>query len=205
MIRWMKLTAPAACGLLALTLASPALADGSCPTLDPACLVEGAVSDAGDTVGEIVDPVDEATRPVVERVLEEIDQILGGGGSVDPPGGGGGNDDGPGVRGDTGGTTGGGRERDGLLAPGSSRITSQQVFDGTASGQDVFIRPRADLPGSGPGGGLGGVLAGAARSTLVVLVLLGVALAFVVIQNRLDRNDPKLALAQVRPDALRFE
>jgi hypothetical protein len=37
------------------------------------------------------------------------------------------------------------------------------------------------------------------------VVLLGVALVFVAIQNRLDRNDPKLALAQVRPDVLRFE
>jgi len=205
MTRWMRLMLSAGLGALALAVTTPALALG-CPTLDPACLVGGAVNDAGDVVDEIVDPVEETTEPIVEQILEEVDAILGGGGSVDPPGGGGANDDGPGVRGNTGGiSTGGGQGRDGLLAPGSSRVTPQQVSDGTGVGPNVFIGPRDDPLRTGPRDGIGGVLASAVRSTLVVLVLLGVALVFVVIQNRLDRNDPKLALAQVRPDVLRFE
>jgi hypothetical protein len=201
----MRLTTFVGLGLLALTTTAPAFADG-CPTLDLACVAEGTTDEVGGTVDEIVDPVGEATEPVVEHILEEVDAILGGGGSVDPPGGGGDGGSRPGV-GPTGGgiTSGSGQVRDPLLAPTSSGITPRQVSDVTV-GPVVFIGPREDdLLGSGPSGGIGRVLAGAARSTIVVLVLLGVALAFVVIQNRLDRNDPKLALAQVRPDVLRFE
>lgn len=206
MSRWTRLTLMAGFGVLALTVTPPALADGPCPTLDLTCDLEGATDDVGDAVDEIVGPVEETTEPIVGEVLEGLDAILGGGGSVDPPGGGGDGDGPPGVGGNGGEvTTGEGRGLDGRLTPGSSGITPRQVIDGTGVGPKG-VSPQGDgLLGYGPREGFGGVVAGAARSTLIVMVLLAVALVFVAIQNRLDRNDPKLALAQVRPDVLRFE
>ena len=43
-----------------------------------------------------------------------------------------------------------------------------------------------------------------ARSLVVVLALLGVAVGFVVVQSRLDRRDPKLALAPVETEMMEF-
>ena len=45
---------------------------------------------------------------------------------------------------------------------------------------------------------------GAAKSLAVVLGLMGAAVAFVLIQNRLDDKDPRLALAPHRSDVVRF-
>jgi hypothetical protein len=43
-----------------------------------------------------------------------------------------------------------------------------------------------------------------AQSLGVVLALLAVAAAFVMVQNRLDRRDPKLALAPVETEMMGF-
>jgi hypothetical protein len=44
-----------------------------------------------------------------------------------------------------------------------------------------------------------------ARALAFPLVLVGLVLGFVAVQNRLDRKDPKLALATTTPDVLTFE
>jgi hypothetical protein len=44
-----------------------------------------------------------------------------------------------------------------------------------------------------------------ARALAFPLVLVGLVLGFVAVQNRLDRRDPKLALATTTPDVLTFE
>jgi hypothetical protein len=59
---------------------------------------------------------------------------------------------------------------------------------------------RRDPPGTTFGDALGGV----ARSLAIVLTLFGLAVAFVAIQDRLDRADPKLALAPVESDVVEF-
>ena len=48
------------------------------------------------------------------------------------------------------------------------------------------------------------MLAGVARGSLILLVLFGLAVAFVTIQDRLDRHDPGLALAPVESDVVEF-
>ena len=50
----------------------------------------------------------------------------------------------------------------------------------------------------------GEVLGGVARSLAIVLALFGLAVAFVAIQDRLDRSDPRLALAPVESDVVEF-
>ena len=48
------------------------------------------------------------------------------------------------------------------------------------------------------------VLEGVARSLAIVLTLFGLAVGFVAIQDRFDRNDPRLALAPVESDIVEF-
>jgi hypothetical protein len=43
-----------------------------------------------------------------------------------------------------------------------------------------------------------------ARSLAIVAALFGLAVAFVAIQDRLDRNDPRLAIAPVESDLVEF-
>ena len=50
----------------------------------------------------------------------------------------------------------------------------------------------------------GAALAGVARSLLIVLALFGLAVAFVAIQDRFDRTDPRLALAPIDSDLVEF-
>jgi hypothetical protein len=66
-------------------------------------------------------------------------------------------------------------------------------------------RPIADTPGSPVEGSGRGVAVGAvARSLAIVLALFASTLAFAAIQDRLDRNDPRLSLAPIRSDVMRF-
>ena len=65
--------------------------------------------------------------------------------------------------------------------------------------------PRHPIAGTGPQGRtFGDALEGVARSLAIVLALFGLAVAFVAIQDRLDRTDPKLALAPVESDVVEF-
>jgi hypothetical protein len=48
-------------------------------------------------------------------------------------------------------------------------------------------------------------VAQAARQLSFPLALVVIALLFAAVQNRMDRNDPKLALAPAGPDVLGFE
>ncbi|HEV2952424.1 MAG TPA: hypothetical protein VGZ51_09975 [Actinomycetota bacterium] len=43
-----------------------------------------------------------------------------------------------------------------------------------------------------------------ARSLAMVLALFGLTVAFVALQDRLDRSDPRLALAPVESDVVEF-
>jgi hypothetical protein len=45
----------------------------------------------------------------------------------------------------------------------------------------------------------------AAEALAFPLALAVIVLLFVAVQNRIDRKDPKLALAPITPDLLRFE
>lgn len=204
MTRWMKLPLAAAVCLATLTVASPALADEPCSILDLTCVVE----DTEGVIDEITYPVGDTTDPIVQPILDEVKAILGEGGVIEPPGGGGG---GGGVGGGDGGSgVGGGSDGDaghgGSRTPISSTNTHQQIFDPALGASHSDPRPRGvELARPVSSGGIGPILTGAARSALLILVLLGISLAFVLIQDRLDRNEPKLALARISPDVLGFE
>ena len=52
---------------------------------------------------------------------------------------------------------------------------------------------------------IGSLATQAAKALAFPLVLAVIVLLFVAVQNRIDRKDPKLALAPIAPDLLRFE
>jgi hypothetical protein len=171
----------------------PASAD-ECPPLDVTCVVDDVV-DGGEAVAD--DPVGTVTDTVTSVVEDRVDQVnqLLGGGSQPPPGGGG---------------NGGG----GGIGGGGGSGTSDAAIDARRSGGTGFrgqgpsanilttthpIPDQRSLPER-----LATAAAGAVESLAVVFVLLGVAVGFVLIQDRLDKRDPRLALAPIQSDVVRF-
>jgi hypothetical protein len=196
-MRWKWLAAATVIGVVPMLQGVPAMAD-ECPPLDVDCVagdaVEEAEGQAEETAGTATDTVD----PVVEGTLDQVNELLGGGG--EPPPGGGGGPAGGGVGGGSGGGNGGGgshgRGAGTTLVPGTA-------LPGTVGSPIALSTGLAPVPVN-LGERLTQVAAGAVESLAVVLVLLGVAVGFVLIQDRLDKKDPRLALAPIRSDLVHF-
>jgi hypothetical protein len=198
--RWTRWLATALLAALPLVAAGPALAQ-VCPPLDVTCVVgdveQGVQGTIDDTVGTVTDTVD----PIVNDTVDEVDQILGGGDDTPPPGGGGGGD------GDDGGGDGGSGDGDaaGGPAPGRSALPLGLRTSTTIGAPAVAAEPPVQLDtGTDLRERFATAIAGAARSLVVVAILLGIAVAFVLTQDRIDRSDPRLALAPVESDLVRF-
>ena len=207
MTRWGCIRVASALGAVLLLAAGPASADETCPPLDVSCLSEQATGMAGDVVGDPVgeppdDPVGSIQHhPVVRPVTDRADQILHGVGSGGPLPRLGGSGDGGSAKGpgDAGSPPGNGgppqRGRSGF-AGGPRGITS--------TGGDPIRIARPFHRGTSIGARLGRVLAAVAQSLVIALVLFAVTLGFVLVQDRIDRNDPKLAVAPMRPEVILF-
>jgi hypothetical protein len=216
MTRWIRPLAVVSLSTVAVAAAGASVAHAACPPLDLVCLGEETV-DTGrgvvdDTVGPIDTPGDETTAPVTDMtdpVLSEIqdrlDEILGEVG-VDPPdpigpgGGGGAHPPGPGV----GDSSNHAPRNDGAVHrrnPGLGPHTSTATF---ASSPQAPAGTVLRDPDPTAGDRFGAALEGVARSLAIVLALFGLAVGFVAIQDRLDRNDPRLALAPVESDIVEF-
>jgi hypothetical protein len=199
--RWTRWQATALLAVLPLGVAGPALAQ-DCLPLDMACVVDEVTEHAQGTVDDTVTTVTDTVGPVVDDTSDEVDRILGGGNEPPPPpDGGGGGDSG-------GGGDGGSGNGDGGAGPASGRsalplglrpaaITTGATI--TPSEQPVQLDNGTDLRDR-----FATTIAGAAKSLAVVAALLGIAVAFVLTQNRIDRSDPRLALAPVEADLVRF-
>ena len=198
---------------LLLVLASPAAAD-PCALIDPECITEtvdetiDTVTEAGGSVKETIDEtveqgsdvVGETATGVIGTVKDTVDGLLGKGKDPDP-GPGGGDGDKPKARGNDGDNhRRADRGADGLsgrrLEPRDPSI--ETTFAGQGS---VLDWPRLHPAGEG---GLRRAL-GAAATLAFPFLLASMVLAFLVIQNRLDRKDPRLASAPLGPDVLTFE
>jgi hypothetical protein len=203
---------------------SPARA--TCQVLDAACLVgetaagagglvdvgslETPVEDTVDPVEDTVDPVEDTVDPVVDTVgpvgddlLDDVDDLLGGGG-VDLPDPVGGGDDGGG---DAIRPAGGNRRDTASHGPGRRGAAGTRVLGGhgfaeapptTISAASGFAPARPSFEG------FGAALRGAARSLAIVFALFLLAIAFIAVQVRLDRKDPRLSLAPIESDVVEF-
>ena len=184
---------------LFLALSVP-LAFADCPLTDPSCTVDQTKQTATDTANTVKEKGD----AVVKQATDTVNGILNPIGAPTPTptptggGGGGGGHRGGGSSVPNGGpatatSSGvGGLNRDAItgaatLAPPSSKPVRQR----TTHGPSLFGR-------------IGEAAAQAAKQVAFPLALVIVVVAFLMVQNRLDRRDPKLAEAPIAPDVLRF-
>ena len=198
---------------LGVTVPGVSSALASCPDLDLVCRVDEAVGAVGelpvDTIGPVDTPVDEVVDALIGTVDQVVDDVLGrtndlpGGGQVNPPdlgGGGGHHVVGPPPGGHTRGiqSPAVSGHRDALArGPRLSGPTGPSTADQTSSTRGVH-------PGRTSPDRSRAALEGVARSLAIVLALFGLAIAFVALQDRLDRSDPRLALAPVESDVVEF-
>jgi hypothetical protein len=197
---------------LAVTAPGVSSARAACPDLDIVCRVDeavGAVEELPiDTIGPVDTPVDEVVGLVIGTVDQVVDDVLGrvnelpGGGQVNPPdlGGGGGSH--------VGGTPPGDQGR-GLnpAVPGHRDALARGPRLSGPTGSSAVDHPpttRGTPPDRTSGDRFRAALGGVARSLAIVLALFGLAVAFVALQDRLDRSDPRLALAPVESDVVEF-
>jgi hypothetical protein len=149
-------------------------------------------------VGLVIGTVDQVVDEVLGRVNE-----LPGGGEVDPPdlgGGGGHHVAGPPPGDRTRGTHSPAVSSDRYALARGPRLsgpTGPSAADHPSSTRGV---PSDRTSGDRSRAALEGV----ARSLAIVLALFGLAVAFVALQDRLDRSDPRLALAPVESDVVEF-
>jgi hypothetical protein len=211
MARPMQLLAAVPLVVLSLALAAPAFADDVCDPLDVTCVAIGTAGSGQDPVTDTVDTVTGTVKPLVDDPQGTVDRILHG--TVNPPGGGGGGGGG-------GSGTGGDRPGDHGTA-GQSGGNGQHVARGpqhprTIGGRSAGPHPAGSTPDTSSipvavakdpvfADGFAGAAAHVvARSLGVVLALLAAAVGFVMVQDRLDRRDPKLTLAPVQTEMMGF-
>jgi hypothetical protein len=201
--------------LISMIALAPA-AGAACPGVDPQC-VNDTVDQAGsglpstsDPPGENVPgPVQDAVDTVKDTAGSTVGQVKDTIDSVLNPGGDGGG--GPGGGGDGGGFGGGGS--DGGGNGGSAPPAQGPSVPGGGSTPYPALLPQAPLNGPVPSGTVGSPslidrigrgAVGTAKQLGFPLALALIVVAFLLIQDRVDRRDPKLALAPITPDVSRF-
>jgi hypothetical protein len=213
---WIRRLTVVTFSTLVLVTGGTSFAHATCPPQEVAC-VAGESAGAGrnlaeDTIGPVDAPGDETIAPVTDVVdpvstdlRDRVKDLLDGAG-VDPPDpiGGGGNGGG-------GHSSGTGAPGTATNAPGHESPTSGRIPGGP--GLRGVSHPSSEIP-SGTvfprptdrrsSTGFDSALRGVARSLAIVLALFGLAVGFVAIQDRLDRSDPRLALAPVESDIVGF-
>ena len=218
MTRWIRRSIVVPLSTMAIAFTGVSFAHAACPPLDLVCLGEetagtgqGVVDDSvgpidtpgGDTIGPVTDAIDPVTGDLLDRVKDLLDGVGvdppdpiggggGGGGTHHPPGEGspGTSNHGPRHGGATNGRIPGGPGLRGSNGPGQA---ASDPAPSVVRDPDLAAGDRFDA-----------ALEGVARSLAIVLALFGLAVGFVAIQDRLDRNDPRLAFAPVESDIVEF-
>jgi hypothetical protein len=192
---------------LSLALAAPAFADDVCDPLDVTCVVTGTAGSGQDPVTDTVDTVTGIVKPVVDDPQATVDHILHG--TVNPPGGGGTGGGG------TSGEQPGGHGTAGRPGPTGPHVVRPQQ-PRSVGGRSAGPHPTGSTPDTSSipvtvakdpafaDGFVGAAVHVVARSLGVVLAFLAVAAGFAMVQDRLDRRDPKLTLAPVQTEMMEF-
>ena len=207
MARSMKALAIVPLAMLWLALASPAFADETCDPLDLTCVVRDTGGSGQEAAKNAVDTVTGAAKPIADDPQGTVDRILHPG-TVIPPGDGGGgggggvgNGDQPHVRHTTDQPVGkGSHVAHGPQVPRSA-VPRSAVPRSAGPSPD---NPPIGIPSSKEPVSLDRAVHVVTQSLGVVLALLAVAVGFVMVQDRLDRRDPKLTLAPVQTEMMGF-
>ena len=197
MTRSMRLLAAVPLTVLFLALASPAFADEPCDPLNVTCVVTSAAGSGQGTVADTIDTATGTAKPIVDDPVGTVGRINPG--SVEPPGGGGG-----GGGGGSGGQPNGGHTGDRPPAAGRQTPHGSQVGRpaGSSNHPSTISVPLSKDPVFADQ--VAGAVRVVARSLGVVFALLAVAGGFVMVQDRLDRRNPRLSLAPVQTEMMGF-
>jgi hypothetical protein len=206
MARWIRVRLAGATGVALVILLAPSSASAACPPLDVACLAGELTRGPGDPItdppadpGDPTGPLDRGVGPIVSPITDRLDRILDGESGGAPVGRNG--TSGGGGRGPTAGRPPGGPQGSG---PGPSFDVGRGAVGPHTSPSTIHrARPVSDAD-AGVRPVLGPILIGAARSIVAVLLLLVIAGVFVLIQDRIDRKDPKLSASPLRPQVIPF-
>ena len=216
-MRWIRRSTVVPLSTLAIAAAGVSFAHAACPPQDLVCLGEEAVGTGqggvDDSIGPVDTPGDGSVAPVTDAVdvvtgdvLDRVKDLLDGVG-VDPPdpiGGGG--------HGGTHHPPGQGSQGTSHQAPPHGGAPTRRIPGGRGPLASIGSGPAPAEPApslvrghaTASGDRFDTVLEGVARSLAIVLTLFGLAVGFVAIQDRFDRNDPRLALAPVESDIVEF-
>jgi hypothetical protein len=206
--------------------------DLGCVLEDTTTTAGGVVEDTSTTVGGVVDDTTTTVGGVLEDTTTTVGGVLDGDGPPDPgpivegivpggtvpggivPGTGGAPPGGGESQPGGGTTTGGGGSPPGggtHVGPASAGTQGPRIVRDPGTGGFVSAAGTSTIVGhpfpafldDGSGGAL---ISGArlARTIAFPLMLILLVVAFVFVQNRIDRKDPKLALAPVGSDYLTF-
>src|SRR5919106_1630723 len=187
--------------LIALT-PGPARAD--CGLLGTSC-VEETVDTVKKTTDKVVDTVDDTVDDTVNTVDDTVNALD----PVAPPPADGHSEQGPNA---PSGSDSRPKTEPAVVRPdrrpNRSAPTLEEValVSGTSPARDtVIVTGTGSTSPFDPLGPFAGSLPEVARALAFPLVLVGLVLGFVAVQNHLDRKDPKLALATTTPDVLTFK
>jgi hypothetical protein len=233
MIRALRIVSAAALLIMPFALATTAAAQ-TCPALDPTCTASQATEDgqravgddiasAGDAAGDAGGAAHDTAQGAVDGAQQTVDQTVGSvrdtiddalGNSDDgPPGDGGDGHEGHGGNGANHDGSGyepgvnGGRTH---LGAGAGHTGT---WAGVTVGATTGLNGRSTAPPTDPSANaenpvssstIGQVATGVIRGAAVMALLLSAVAAFLAVQDRLDRRDPKLAPAMIGSDRVRF-
>jgi hypothetical protein len=182
-----------------------------CPVTDPTCVLDTV----DDTVGDVQTVVDDTTNTAkddvaatTDRVIKTVDGLTGGDGAQ-PPGEGNGDGssghDGGGTKhdGGGGGSAGGSVQRS--VPPSGPSVLAREGGTRTLLGTATVERNGEPTDPSQSRGVATRLREAATRIALSLVAVLVAVLLFTAVQVRLDRREPKLALAPVTSDVLAFE
>ena len=176
-----------------------------CLLTDPGCVIE-TVDDVVEPVTEVTDPVVGTIGGVINGVEDTVDPIV----DVTEPPAQGHSDVGPDPRTGPGappGDSGNGRSDVGSGSFVERPIPPPALVGGAFIPSLESVRPVSDVrigaspPTERSGVSFENVVKGLVAFPLALALIVG---AFLLAQNRLDRRDPRLALAPVGPDVLDF-
>ena len=205
MIRSMHLLTAVPLALLSLALAAPALADETCDPLDVTCVVTGAAGSGQQKVADTIDPVTGTARPIADDPLGTVGRIVH---PRSPGAGGGGGGSRPADQ-RNGGHTGGRPPATGPRTTRGSQVgrpAGSRPFGPRSAGSSIDPSTISAPLSKGPvfADQIAGAVRVVAPSLGVLLALFAVALGFVMVQDRLDRRDPKLSLAPAQTEMMGF-
>lgn len=208
--RSMRLLVVAALTVLPILAIGGASAN-ECSPLDPTCVVDETV-EGGGVVDDTVDATTDAVGTGGEDTLDDVSETIDGPADPIPDDGGGGSGDGTGGSGNGRGNVDdreAGRARRDVGSAGRGVVVGSSTAVGTgssASGTSSLVPAAHHMrEEDGFSERLSAAAAGAAKSLAVVFALMGAAIAFTLVQSQLDKADPRLALAPMRSEVVRFE